>query len=116
VKRLTTPKLSRVYRVLRFREFNNCTKRPKFFTRDSDFLVGGLSILWGKPARGTNGTHCRLQRNVWFVNLGKIAVVWSQLLFQISRKDSFVFGMEFLFFPLNLLKRSKVGEPLINLV
>jgi hypothetical protein len=27
-----------------------------------------------------------------------------------------VFGMEFLFFPLNLLKRSKVGEPLINLV
>jgi hypothetical protein len=75
----------------------------QFFMKGCDFPAGGDSSL-----RGTNGTHFRSQKNIWFVNLGKtlqmwgLVMVWSNLMFQISRKGSFVFGKEFLYFPVNL--------------
>lgn len=65
-------------------------------------------------AMGTNRTHYSPQRNVRCVNLGKalymrrFSVVWSILMFWISRKSSFVFRKEFLYFPLSLSCRTLV--------
>jgi hypothetical protein len=44
----------------------------------SSFLARGLKCPMKKStqsiARGTSGTHCRSERSVWFVNLGKAII------------------------------------------
>jgi hypothetical protein len=51
VKRLTRSKSKRVPEDRRFTNFDNCTKWPEFFTKDSNSPRRGLSISWRKPFR-----------------------------------------------------------------
>jgi hypothetical protein len=70
-----TSKLMRVSEDWRFTDFNNCTKWTQILNEGFRFSAKSTQYLMKITAQGTsrgaNRTHCRPQRNVRFVNLGK---------------------------------------------
>jgi hypothetical protein len=110
-KRLTTSKLMRVSTVWRFTDFNNCTKWPKFFTKIPTFQQDN-SVSYVQTSQGIARESLELtvglrgMSGLWILGRPQRCEVllWygSQLMFQISRKGSFVSRKEFLYFPHSL--------------
>jgi len=89
VKRLSISRLTGVYKLRRFTNYNDCMKRSEFFFfyKGFRFADSRSHYLTEEPckgrARGTSGATCWSQRNVRFMHLRKtvqmrmFTVIWS---------------------------------------